>query len=62
MELTKEQMSELSDEVLCVNACAGDRASEEALVMSLRSPVFFSWWGQRRSDPGGYVWASEGDS
>ena len=33
MELTKEQMSELSDEVLCVNACAGDRASEEALVM-----------------------------
>ena len=33
MELTKEQMSELSDEVLCGNACAGDRASEEALVM-----------------------------
>ena len=33
MDFTKEQICELSDEILCATACAGDRESEEALVV-----------------------------
>lgn len=33
MDFTKERTSELSDEILCAKACAGDRLSEERLVL-----------------------------
>lgn len=33
MDYTKDETSEFSDETLCAKACAGDRVSEEHLVM-----------------------------